>query len=96
MTEQPIKMFLNWDDERHMFVMTYQEGDKLLFQVKMCPESFENMTSDMIRTVKNYNLYQLQLKEANEKQAEESRCSLPCTDDAPQPDQAEPCQPQND
>lgn len=47
-------------DESGMFLMTFVEGTKALFQIKMNPENFEKLSNDMIRIVKNYNLYQIQ------------------------------------
>lgn len=60
MIEQPVKMFMDWDDERSMFSMSFKEGDTLLFQAKMTPQSFEALTNDMIKAIKNYNLYELE------------------------------------
>ncbi len=66
MSEVPIpqdlvlSMSLTWNDEHGVFVLSYLEGDRALFQVKMTPQAFEKMTSDMVRTVKNYNLHQAQ------------------------------------
>jgi len=55
-----LAMHLNWDDEINMFIISYLQDSKAVFQIRMSPVSFEKMTEDMIRTVKNYNLFQAQ------------------------------------
>ena len=55
-----LQMNLSWDDENELFVMSYLEGDRAIFQIKMAPPSFEKLTHDMVKTIKNYNLYQAQ------------------------------------
>ena len=61
-------MHLGYDDQADLFTLTFNEGDQPVFQLRMLPHNFEQFTADMIKTVKNYNLYQAQLyKEGIEK-----------------------------
>jgi len=51
-----------YDDELNLFVLTFfqcvdKDTNHVIFQVKMLPSSFESMSNDMIRTIKNYNLF---------------------------------------
>ena len=63
-----LRMTLAFDDENNLFVMAWLEEKRCIFQVKMTPETFEKLTTDMIRVVKNYNLAQaLKYKEEQEK-----------------------------
>jgi len=61
---------LSYDDEKGMFLISYFDGETALFQVSIAPASFEKMTNDMLRTVKNYNLFMAQqyLERKNEKE----------------------------
>jgi len=60
MSDFQLSVHLNWDEEHGFFMISYCELNKAVFQVKMTPAAFEKMTSDMVRTVKNYNLFQAQ------------------------------------
>lgn len=55
-----LNLNISYDDELDIFILTYSTPDldkeKLVFQVKMPPSSFENMTNDFIKIVKNRNL----------------------------------------
>jgi hypothetical protein len=54
------KMNLTWEPESNLFSMRFLIDDKVAFQVKMIPETFEKLTHDMVRTVKNYNLIMIE------------------------------------
>ena len=58
--EPKLGINLMFDEESHMYVISFIEGQKAIFQVKMSTTAFEKLSNDMIRTVKNYNLYQAQ------------------------------------
>lgn len=59
-----LRMLLGFDDENHLYVLQWVDGEKSIFQVKMTPQTFEALTADMVRVVKNYNLDQaMQYKE---------------------------------
>ena len=61
---ESLKMLLGFDDENHLYVLQWVDGEKSIFQVKMTPQTFEALTADMVRVVKNYNLDQaMQYKE---------------------------------
>jgi hypothetical protein len=63
-----LRMTLGFDDVTNLFVLAWLEEKRCIFQVKMTPETFEKLTTDMIRVVKNYNLAQaLKYKEEQEK-----------------------------
>jgi hypothetical protein len=51
---------LTFDEESNYYIISFIEGDRAIFQVKMAPKAFEKLSNDMIRTVKNYNLFQAQ------------------------------------
>jgi hypothetical protein len=55
-----LTMSLKYDDDNNLFILEYCEGFTSILQVRMQPENFEKLTHDMIRTIKNYNLYQAQ------------------------------------
>lgn len=65
----PFGMHLTFDEENHLFVISFVEDNKAIFQVKMCPPAFEKMSADIVRTIKNYNLYQIE--QMNERLNEE-------------------------
>jgi len=71
---------LYFDEDTSSYIMTFVEGAKSIFQVKMAPDAFEKLTNDMIKTVKNYNLYQAQKfqedQKANEKTGEQNETEL--------------------
>ena len=56
MTDLPITFNLQYDDISDNFAFTYKQGEDIVFQAKMSSECFEKLTSDMVRTVKDYNL----------------------------------------
>jgi len=95
----PVGMHLGYDDQADLFTLTFNEGDQPVFQCRMLPHNFEQFTADMIKTVKNYNLYQAQLyKEGIEKTSmhliDQPCCSkdAPCTKEDPQASTEEPSQ----
>lgn len=98
----PLQMNLQFDETCEMFVLSYLEGDKALFQVKMTPGAFEKMTADMVRTVKNYNLFQAEKfkEKINEQKdnatADNNSGSLPDSCCAHQPCEGESEQPKSD
>lgn len=55
-----LNLKMSWVEDQKMFSMVYQDGDKAVFQILMTPASFEMLAMDMVRTVKNFNLYQAQ------------------------------------
>jgi len=91
--DEGLRMTLQWDEENEMFVMSYLEGTRAIFQVKLAPASFERLTHDMIRTIKNYNLYQAQqfMEKQNGDQKNVDGGSLP---DPLLTDQSTPSQPE--
>src|SRR5579864_8744867 len=56
-----INLTMSWIEEQKMFSMVYKDDEKAVFQILMTPASFEQLAMDMIRTVKNFNLYQAQI-----------------------------------
>lgn len=85
-------------DESGLFVISFVEGEKAMFQVKLTPASFEKLTNDMIKIVKNFNLHQAQqYQEAqNAKKEAESAgkggelSDLPNADNADQTESEQP------
>lgn len=67
-TQFPVSMNLTYDDEVKLFILTFYSDKNPVFQCRMQPENFENFTNDLIRTVKNYNLFLA--KQYQEKQNE--------------------------
>jgi len=57
--QDELGMTLSFDDEAGFFILTYVSRGKSIFQVKMTPQSFEKLSADMIRVIKNYNLKRL-------------------------------------
>jgi hypothetical protein len=47
---------LAYDEEKDMFIISYFEEERALFQIGMVPEAFERMVGDMVKVIKNYNL----------------------------------------
>lgn len=98
MDDKGLQMTLQWDDENDLFVLSYLEGERALFQVKMAPESFEKLTHDMVKTIKNYNLFKAQQymerKDVEEKNGKGN--FLPDLSSSDQPDQAKSEQSQGD
>ena len=58
--EKNVEIHLGYEDQLNMFLITFVQGTNALFQFKMVPENFEKLTADMVKTVKNYNLYEAQ------------------------------------
>ena len=68
-----LNLQMQWIEDQKMFSMVYKDGDKAVFQVLMTAASFELLAMDMVRTVKNYNLYQAQkYEEMIKRQTEQS------------------------
>lgn len=57
--QDELGMTLSFDDDAGFFILTYVSRGKSIFQVKMTPQSFEKLSADMIRVIKNYNLKRL-------------------------------------
>ena len=55
-----ISLNMSFDEESNFFVLTYFRKAGALFQVKMHPNQFERMVTDMMRVIKNYNLNEAQ------------------------------------
>jgi len=49
-------MTLCFDEENELFILAFVVEGKSIFQVKMTPQTFDKLTSDMVRVVKDYNL----------------------------------------
>ena len=90
---------LMFDEESNNYVISFIEGDRAIFQVKMAPKAFEKLSNDMIRTVKNYNLFQAQQYQENLKNGQKEDLSgealnlgggLPDSPSADQPSEAKP------
>ena len=56
-----LRLSLQFDDKNELFVMAFLQGDNILFQVRLAVADFEKLSCDMIRTIKNYNLYKADL-----------------------------------
>lgn len=65
-----LKMF--FDEINNVFVFCFEENENSIFQFKMSPKDFENLTGDMVKTVKNYNLHNA--LEYQEKMKQENTC----------------------
>jgi hypothetical protein len=101
----PVSMYLSFDEDSSLFLLTFHEGERAVFQVRMTPENFEKFTADMVRTVKNYNLFMAQkYQEAQNEQSQQPKDGeqlnigngLLDTDDACQPAEIQPQQPSGD
>lgn len=51
---------VTFDEKSNYYIISFIEGDRAIFQVKMSPMAFEKLSNEMIRTVKNYNLFKAQ------------------------------------
>jgi hypothetical protein len=51
-----LKLTLQFNEERGVFILNYMSGEQIAFQVCMVPDQFEKLAADMVRTIKNYNL----------------------------------------
>jgi hypothetical protein len=67
---------VKWDYEAQVFIFTIKDQEEIYFQMTLYPESFEKLTSDMVKVLKNYNLYRaeqyLSRKEAEQNEIENS------------------------
>ena len=66
-------MTLSFDDDYDLFILTYVNEGKSIFQVKMTPQTFEKLTADMIRVIKNYNLHKLEEYQNRKEKTDERR-----------------------
>ncbi len=67
----PMSIEIHWLDKESLFVIKFMEGQESIFTVTLNPTNFEKMTNDMIKTIKNYNLWQLNEYKEKQKQLEE-------------------------
>ena len=75
--EKPLCLKMFFDEINNVFVFCFQENENSIFQFKLAPKDFENLTGDMVKTVKNYNLNEA-LKFQEEKNAVESKAQSAC------------------
>lgn len=59
--KKPVRMELSYQEETDLFCITYFEEHNAVFQCRMVPSNFEAFTADLVRTVKDYNLFQAKL-----------------------------------
>lgn len=76
--EHPMSIRIVWDDEIGHFQIKFMEGESAIFTVQMNPKSFEKLSNDMIKTIKNYNLMQAQQYQESLKngEKEKSECNV--------------------
>ena len=95
--DNPMAIVIGFEEDSGFFFIKFMEGKEAIFNVRMNPGSFEKFSNDLIKTAKNYNLWQAkQYKErqANEqKEAEEAQQSVsdkisPIDGDQAQPQQS--------
>lgn len=67
-----VNMKLTYDEEGCVFLMGfYVEGESVI-AIKLSPDNFQNLTADMVKAVKNYNLQQAKEYTERQKQIETS------------------------
>lgn len=98
----PMSIQIHWLDQESLFQIRFMEGEESIFTVVLNPVSFEKMSHNMIKTIKNYNLWQLneykEKQKAEQDQQKGGEAAIDSVSDLPradQPSEAEPEQPES-
>lgn len=57
---EDLRITISFDQDNDFFIMSFLEVEKIMFGVKLKPSAFQDLSNDMIKIVKNYNMYQLE------------------------------------